>query len=54
MLNIPCNQGVLSSEKKLKWSGAKKSKRQVLAVAPKVAAIANLFDLRLLRKSIGL
>ena len=31
-----------------------KSSRQTLAVAPKVAAIANLFDLKLLRKLSGL
>ena len=54
MLNIPFNQGELSSEKSSKWLGSKNSVRQVLAVAPKVAAIANLFDLELLRKLIGL
>ena len=54
MLNIPFSQGELSSEKNSKWFGSKKSVRQVLDVAPKVAAIANLFDLELLRKLIGL
>ena len=54
MLSIPFNQGELCSEKNSKWFGSKNSIRQVLAVAPKVAAIANLFDLELLRKLIGL
>ena len=54
MLNIPCNQGVLFSGNNLKCFGYEKRPRQVLAVAPNVAAIANLFDLKLLRKLIGL
>lgn len=54
MLNIPFNEGELSSEKNWKWFGNKRRTRQVLAVAPKAAAIANLFDLELLRKLIGL
>ena len=51
---IPFTQGWLSSGKNLKRFGSTKRIRQVLAVAPKVAAIANLFDLELLRKLIGL
>ena len=51
---IPFTQGWLSSGKKLTRLGSTKRTRQVLAVAPKVAAIANLFDLELRRKLIGL
>ena len=51
---IPFTQGWLSSGKKLTRFGSTKRRRQVLAVAPKVAAIANLFDLELCRKLIGL